>query len=48
MDKLARWVGDNPRRRLEDELMDRINRHRRVRSEYLPMVQGVIRGLTGG
>ena len=43
MDKLARWVGDNPRRRLEDELMDRINRHRRVRSEYLPMVQGVMR-----
>lgn len=43
MDKLARWVGDNPRRRLEDELMDRINRHRRVCSEYLPMVQGVMR-----
>ena len=43
MDKLARWVGDNPRRRLEDELMERINRHRRVRSEYLPMVQGVMR-----
>ena len=43
MDRLARWVGDNPRRRLEDELMDRINRHRRVRSEYLPMVQGVMR-----
>ena len=36
MDKLARWVGDNPRRRLEDELMDRINRHCRVRSEYWP------------
>ena len=43
MDKLARWVGDNPRRRLEDELMDRINRHRRIRSEFRPMVQGVMR-----
>ena len=43
MDKLARWAGDNPRRRLEDELMDRINRHRRIRSEYRPMVQGVMR-----
>ena len=43
MDDLARWVGDNPRLRLEDQLIERINRHRRVCSEFLPMVQGVIR-----
>jgi hypothetical protein len=43
MDDLARWIGDNPRLRLEDQLIERINRHRRVCSEFLPMVQGVIR-----
>ena len=43
MDDLARWLGDNPRLRLEDRLIERINRHRRVCSEFLPMVQGVIR-----
>ena len=43
MDDLARWIGDNPRIRLQETLIERIGLHRRVCSEYLPMVQGVIR-----